>query len=253
MAGDPIGGRQAESGAFGAFGGEEGFEDAGEDIGRDAASVVLEREEDVRAGRKLRERRRREREKASLDEDVATGRHGVTGIGSEVQKDLFDLVGVEEEEREVRREIEGEEDGLAEEGLEETFDTAEDLVDVDFFESRGTGTASEGEELFGEFGTAFGGFLDQVEGLGGIGGEGGEEIGFCAGDDHRKEVVEVVGDASGEAAEGFHFLDGEGLFFKAEAFGDIAKDQGEERVILGLKGRDRGFKGEDGMVVASEA
>src|ERR1700691_2554787 len=60
--------------------------------------------------------------------------------------------------------------------------------------------------------------------------------------DHHQEVVEVVGDATGEAADGIHFLCLAKLLFELTAVGDVFGDQFED--FFGLIGKDGGTAAE---------
>jgi hypothetical protein len=86
-------------------------------------------------------------------------------------------------------------------------------------------TAGEGEEAAGEIGAASGCVLRGVgteERRGFVFDESFEEVEIA--DDDAEEVVEVVGDASGELADGFHFLALVELAFEAAGLGDVASD-----------------------------
>src|SRR5258707_15568947 len=89
--------------------------------------------------------------------------------------------------------------------------------------------AAKGEELASESGSAVGGLANGfrlgVQRM--IGSELVEENVSVSADDHE-EVVEVVSDAAGEAADGFHFLGLAELVFEDAALGDVFGDGFED-------------------------
>ena len=65
-----------------------------------------------------------------------------------------------------------------------------------------------------------------------------QNLGVAADDD--EQIVEVVSDASGEAADGFHFLGLAELVFEDAAFGDVFGDGFENVGGLVVHWRRRG-------------
>ena len=118
---------------------------------------------------------------------------------------------------------------------------ADEVVEVGVFGLHGL-AAAEGEQLADECGGAPGGLDDLVEAL--AGGCGGGQ--FFEGDagvslNGLKEVVEIVGDAAGQLADGLHFLCVMELSFEARLlglrvlqFGDVAPFGDEEDDFTGL-------------------
>src|SRR6185369_3104533 len=83
--------------------------------------------------------------------------------------------------------------------------------------------AGKGEQVLGQLRAALGGVVDQL-------GDGGElgTVGYRvredadrAGDDGQ-HVVEIVGDAAGQLADGVHFLDLPELGFRGLLLGEVA-------------------------------
>ncbi len=62
---------------------------------------------------------------------------------------------------------------------------------------------------------------------------------FTVAIDDRQQVIEVVSDPAGQAADGFHFLRLLKLSFEPFTFGDIADDTGVLPLILPLEFRNR--------------
>jgi hypothetical protein len=89
------------------------------------------------------------------------------------------------------------------------------------------GRPAEGQKLAGQRGAAFGGLLDVVDVLrrfgGGINAVAKE---FGAGIDDSENVIEVVRDAAGQAADRLHFLRLMKLTFGALLRGDVAGNRG---------------------------
>jgi hypothetical protein len=113
---------------------------------------------------------------------------------------------------------------LADERAQQTLHVGDDGVDVDDFEFEKL-FAAEGQKLAGERGGAIGGLLNGF-------GFGVQRMAWrelveqnlgVAADDHE-QIVEVVSDAAGEAADGFHFLGLAELIFEHAALGDVFGD-----------------------------
>ena len=141
---------------------------------------------------------------------------------------MLELSGVGASAADGGSEAGGEFDILADERAQEALHVGDDGVDVDDLEFEKL-FAAEGEELAGERGGAIGGLLNGF-GLGVqrvAGGELVEENLGVAADDHE-QIVEVVSDAAGEAADGFHFLGLAELVFEDAAFGDVFGDGFED-------------------------
>ena len=86
--------------------------------------------------------------------------------------------------------------------------------------------AGEGEQMLGQIGAAFGGLVDHP-GDGRelrIVGDGIRQNADGAGDDGQ-DIVEVMRDAAGQLADGFHLLGLPELGFRGALFGEVAADE----------------------------
>src|SRR6185503_12197567 len=107
----------------------------------------------------------------------------------------------------------------ADEAAEEFLDVLDDVVEVEDAGHEDL-LAAEGEQLPGEGGGAVPGLEDLGDlAAGGVAvvEAGDHELGVA--DDDEQEVVEVVGDAAGEAADGLHLLGLAELLLEAAAGG----------------------------------
>ena len=149
------------------------------------------------------------------DGEFASARHGVARVDDEVHEDLLDLARVGSDLAQVRVHDDGEFDVFADGAVEEALDFAERGGEVDYLGGDHL-AAAEGEQLVGEFGGALAGGLNVgdllAQGVGG-GHEGQQEIAVA--EDDGEGVIEVVGDAAGQAADGLHLLGLAELFFQA--------------------------------------
>ena len=105
--------------------------------------------------------------------------------------------------------------------------------------------AAEGEELAGEVGGALGGQADLLGGVQRFLGQfrrQGKQRGMALND--GEDVVEIMGDAAGELADGFHFLGLAQLGLKILPFGDVARITMDD-----ADGRDREKRPGDGAIV----
>ena len=86
--------------------------------------------------------------------------------------------------------------------------------------------AGEGEQMLGQVGAAFGGFVDQLRDGGELGliGDGFFQNADGAGD-HGQDVVEVMRDATGELADRIHPLRMPQLGFRGLLFRQVAADE----------------------------
>ena len=247
---------EAEAGAFAeGLGGEEGFEDAGDDVGGHAGAVVPDGNSDVVAGGTSGSWARSVSSRVALAVSMTTrqggvgrcvggrapGQDGVAGVDGEVQEGVFELVGVGVGGPEAAGEDGFDVDEVAEGAAEEVCGAGDELVEVDGSGEEGL-AAGEGEEAGGEGGGA-GGAVEGVveEALGAvIDGAAAEEV--EAADDDGEEVVEVVGDASGELADGFHLLGLAELFLGGFAGGGFVAQGLVGGFEFGGAGGDLGFE-----------
>jgi hypothetical protein len=221
---DLLGGCETEACSFAGFlGGEEGFEDALAVFRGDAAAVVAHGDDDKGGG-------------ASfgvggvgaagvldfkLDDSASFG-EGVAGVDAEVEEDLFDLGAVAHDAGGCIGGLGADADSGVDAMAEEALDVGDDATHVSgfLFQSAAPRVA---EELFDEFGGAGGGLACALE--------AGFDLRFVAvrgefgeGDvavDSGEEVVEVMGDAAGDEAEGAHFL----------GFAELALEEGDLRMV----------------------
>jgi len=229
---DAVNGGKAEASAFAFFfRGEEGLEDAGLGFAVHALAVVADGDHDV--GAVFDESIFRavgivEGDAGGANADFPAVRHGVFGVDDEIHDDLFELSGIGAGAADGGGETGGEFDIFADQRAQETFHVRDDSVDVDDLEFKMLFTA-EGQELAGECGGAIGGLLNGFDlGMERVGrGELVEENLGVAADDHE-QIVEVVSDASGQTANGFHFLRLTELIFKDAALGDVFGDGFED-------------------------
>ena len=116
-------------------------------------------------------------------------------------------------------------DVFADQGPQQALHVRDDGVDVDHLQFEDL-LAAEGQQLAGEGGGAVGCLLDGLDLL--VHGAAlfqllQQDLGVSV-DDHQ-QVVEVVGDAAGQAADGIHFLRLAKLLFELTAVGDVFGDQ----------------------------
>jgi len=223
---DAVDGGQAKARALAGFlGGEEGLEDAGLGGGVHAVTSVGNGEQNVVTkldrGMKMRV--------VVIDEEVlrfegepAAKGHGVAGVDGEVQENLFELAGVGFDAAERITEAQAEFDVFANETAEKLAHVGDEFVEVEDFGLKDL-HAAEGEHLAGEGSGTVGSFANllgaAVEGIFWL--QMVEKQVAVAADD-GEEIVEVVGDAAGHAAEGFHFLGLAELAFELFALGLVA-------------------------------
>ena len=160
--------------------------------------------------------------------DFAAVGHGVFGVDHEIHDDLLELAGIGAGAADGGGEAGGEFDIFADERAEETLHVGDDGVDVDDLEFEKL-FAAEGEELASERGGAIGGLLNGFGfGMQRVAGSELVEQNFGVAADDHEQIVEVVSDAAGEAADGFHFLGLAELIFEDAALGDVFGDGFED-------------------------
>ena len=254
---DAVDGGEAEAGAEAdGFGGEEGFESVGDGVGVHAAAIVADGEAGICAGDAagiFGAEGFVDADGLGADGDGAAVGHGVARIDAEVGEDLVDLG---------RIHLDGDGDGggepfevdvFADEAAEHVDGTGDGVVEVEDAGHDGL-LASEGEELAGQFGGAFGGLLDFAHAIGGIhAGFAGACGEFDVAEDDLEHVVEVVGDAAGEAADGIDALHLVELGLEAFLvfFGLLAPEGLADVVGDAFDGFDQG-EGEEVFIAAAE-
>ena len=242
---DFLSGGEAEAGAFsGFFGGEESFEDTLAIFRGDAAAVVANGDDDEGGGEGFGTGSVGAAGVFDLELDDATFfRKSVAGIDAEIKEDLFDLGAVAEDGGGGFGRFGSDADARVDAVAEEALDVGNDLAHVrGFFLHRAA--AGVAEELFDEFGGPGGGLAGTFQagfdfGFVAVGGEFGE------GDvavDGGEEIVEVVGDAAGDQAQGAHFLGFPELAFEEGDLGVVTEDPDLADDGTGLRDHGEGLE-----------
>ena len=153
--------------------------------------------------------------------------HGIARVDRKVDDDLFELAGIRQDEGEVWRRHDVERDVFANEPTQQLADTGDQLVQIDPCGPQHL-LAAECEQLSGQARGALGRFDDFVhiapapvfrrEAVCG-------ELGVA--EDGGQKIVEIVGDAAGEVADGVHFLRLAELGFEDSACGVVSGDGGQ--------------------------
>ena len=239
---DAVGGGEAEPRPL-ALGAEERLEDPGLGHRVHAGAGVGDRQQDVGAGRHVGVGRCTpvaDVEGDGAQRQPAAGRHGVAGVDGEVDDHLLHLPGVDLHLAQLGVELGDELDVLSQQPLQHLLQPGDHRV-----EAHHPGLhrlpASEGEELLGEGRRALAGLLDprQVAAEEGIVAVTLQQQ-VAVAEDGQQAVVEVVGDAVREAADGLHFLRVQELALQhlvlglvVLALGDVAN--GHHRHLLALE------------------
>ncbi len=228
---------ESETGALSQFfGSEEGFEGAGLHFAIHAVACVAHEDLHVLSGFEifgLADRVMSDAEIARLNGKPAASRHSVLRVDGQIDEHLLDLVRVGLHPSQIVLRQEGQLDILFNEAFEEAEEVADDVVEVDHFGAQHL-AAAEGEQLTGEHGRAVGGLFDLGEPLAQILVAGIVQDDFDVAIDDGQQVIEVVGNASGELAHGLHFLGLHELFFEVLLTGDILRQDVQERDLAGM-------------------
>ena len=228
---DAVDDGQAQAGALAEFlGGEERLEDARLHFAAHAAASVGHGQQHVAAGLDVGRQVvgvRVQDDVAGLDGELAAARHGVAGVDRQIDEHLVDLAGVGLDAREVRPRHDGQFDVLVEQLAEHQLRVADLRIEVEHL-GHADVAAAEGEQLRGEADGAVGSLVDLL---------GGAEqrvarpqarrqqLGEAL--DDRQQVVEVVGDAAGQPADGFHLLGVAQLVLEVALRRDVGDDAGD--------------------------
>src|SRR5205814_66890 len=201
---DAVDGRQTEPRAFAFFlRREERLEDLRHDLGGHSRARVGDREPHVTAGRSAGTALTRisiEFDLIELDVNPASRGHRIAGVDDQVDEHLLDLTGIAAYASEAGLTHEGELDVFANQPAQHVFRLRDDLFEREDLRHQHLTTAEE-EELTRQAGRTVG----RVDDLAGVGPprvvfvQGFEEQ-FAIPPDRREQVVEVVGNAPGEAA-----------------------------------------------------
>src|SRR5208282_2171559 len=236
---DAVDGGEAKTGAFAQlFGGEEGLKDAGDGGFIHAATGVADGEENVFSGRHalmLIGESGVEFLGASLENKLAAPGHSVARVDRQVDDDLVELGGIGFDDRGGGFGDDENFDIVTHQRAEKFADVAQAFVEIEQTRLNG-GRAAEGEELASERRSAFGRFLDVVNIMRGFsGGIDAVVEKFGAGVNDSEDVIEIVGNATGQASNGFHFLRLMKLAFGFFQGGDVAGDgRGSDDVAFGV-------------------
>ena len=206
------------------LGGEERLEDPRLRDSVHAEAGVADGEVDVRPGLHAHVAGRMlfvEIHVGCLDGELASVGHGIAGVHHQIHEDLLDLAWVGPHHAEVRRQHLNIVDVFAENPPQHLFDPSGDLIQVQHHRLQHL-LAAEGQELPGQGHRALARLLGLQEFLfGPVVIREPRDGELRAAHDHRKQVVEVVRDATCEAADGFQFLRHAKLLFKTMACGDV--------------------------------
>ncbi len=215
--------RQAEPRAAPArLRGEEGLEGLGSDLGPHPAAVVRDLPLDELAVEAAGARVvAAEGDRARGDGEQATLRHGLARVHREAQEELFEVGRRHPDGGGLGVHGEAEGHGLAEGGLEQRAELLEDLPGGRLAPAALV-VATEDRELAGEVGGAERGGVDATEELGGLRQVvrlGPEQVDRAT--DDGEDVVEVVRDAAGDAAERLEALNPPDLFLQPQLLGQV--------------------------------
>ena len=180
---------------------------AGDDVGIHAGIAVVE--EDV----------------AGLQHQRAAVRHGVARVQREIEDRGGKLARVDQRRPGILGELRHDGDLLAERRVQQLGGLERQRIDVDLARLERL-LAGEGEQVLGQLRAALGGVVDQL-GDGGELGTVGDRIrqdADRAGDDGQ-HIVEIVGDAAGQLADGVHLLDLPELRLGGLLLGEVAADE----------------------------
>ena len=160
-----------------------------------------------------------------LDHETAAVGHRVAGVDGQVHQHLLDLAGIGLDRARFADGADVELEILADQAPQHAIHLADDRVQID--DARLDDLAPrEEQQLAGEGGGALAGALDLLEcrPVRMVGRDLAEnDVGVAL--DDGQQVVEVVGDAAGEAADRLHLLRLQELLFELLALGDVDADR----------------------------
>ena len=156
-----------------------------------------------------------------LDRQLAAVRHRVAGVHREVENHLLDLAWVGADPADRGGELHRELDVLADDALQQRIDTRQHLVEVERLRLQDLAPA-EREQLARQALRALsrGADLPDVDRRRVVGPEVLQHQ-LAVAEDGRQQVVEIVGDAAGEAPDRFHLLRLQQLLLGAPHVGDV--------------------------------
>ncbi len=175
--------------------------------------------------------------RSCLHADFSAGPQRIAGIERQVEQNLAELRGVGEDAPGGGGEGDDELDVFADKAAQEILGGRDDQVERNGSRVRRL-LAGEGEELLREGGALFASLADffnvAAKRVGGI--ELGEQQ-IAVEQEAGEEIIEIVGDASGEAADDLHFLGLAELLLEPGAFGGVFDQDDEEGgIVLGVAG-----------------
>ena len=231
---DPVAGREPQTRSLpDILGREEGFEDVRQDVLGNPGALVFDAQ--ARPGSRLHLRTGRIAERGPVDRDrdrSALG-HRVARVHHEVDEDLLELAGVDEDAHVFRPVGDRQLDVLADQATQHRGEVARHLEQRRRSRHHDL-TTGQCEQLTGEARRVFGGDPDlgqrRVQRRVGLGFQTRE---VEVPEDRGQDVVEVVGHATGEATHRFHLLDLQQLRLQAFVLAQISCDQRHDRHLVG--------------------
>ena len=184
---------------------------------------------------------------------LAALEHGIPSVDGEVDDHLLELTAVEFDGPQFWIGGEVDADDFAEEALENDAEILKDRIGLDGAFLARVGT-SEAQELASELAAAFGGDAQTLDAPG----EAFRVVEGVLHDvamtvDDGEEVVEVVGDAAGQASHGLHFVGMLEVFLNVLLFGLVGEDgKDKARGAVGLTEGDVGAEGKAGLAIFAQ-
>ena len=226
---------KAESRALRSFGAEKRFEDAALGLGIHSHAGVADGQHHVLAGFRRGVKTGItlvQRDIGGLNRELAAARHGVARIDRQIHDDLLDLAGIGFGRAQFAPRNHDQLDVFADQASQHFEVFRDHRVQIENLGSQHL-LAAEGQELAGERGGAVGGIGNFLRGPAHrrIGADALQQKLAVAGD-HHQQIVEVVGNAAGQAADGFHLLGLAKLLFQRAMLGHILGEQLEEDCVV---------------------
>src|SRR5258708_6904162 len=157
-----------------------------------------------------------------LNRELPSLRHRIARVGREVHKDLFDLHGIKTNSSQSLPSDKIQLDIFSDESLQDFDDSSDHRVQFSY-PQRLRLLATESQQLPGQIGGTPGGGKNLLDtDLGCAPGDNGVKRQFRVAGDDGQQVVEVMGNASCQPANGVHFLGLKQLGFDSQAFAEIA-------------------------------
>ena len=188
-----------------------------------------------------------------LDRQLAALRHGVAGVHGQVHDDLVDLAWIGAHGAQLGAWNHDQIDVLADHAREHLQVLGDHLVQIEHFGGQHL-FAAEGQQLPGQRSGALRGIGDFLRRAAQprIGTEPIEQKLGVAGD-HHQQVIEVVRDAAGEAADRFHFLRLTELQLQRSGLGDVFHEDFEGASFFAVRNRTPGNSRHDRRAILAHA